>query len=120
MTITAIPKNRAKIPLRPVCFFDGLLDEHTKQEVQIEVSYEFNRDYFSSYISSVELRLGIGRLYIVKNMKEFLDHIYTNTPLEFGKNFTFDPAKHTFSEGEQKIINILMEIYETRSIWNKD
>jgi len=26
--------------------------------------------------------------------------------------FTFDPAKHTFSEGEQKIINILMEIYE--------
>jgi len=24
-------------------FFDGLLDEHTKQEVQIEVSYEFNR-----------------------------------------------------------------------------
>jgi len=88
------------------------LDEHTKQEVQIEVSYEFNRDYFSSYISSVELRLGIGRLYIVKNMKEFLDHIYTNTPLEFGKNFTFDPAKHTFSEGEQKIINILMEIYE--------
>jgi len=93
-------------------FFDGLLDEHTKQEVQIEVSYEFNRDYFSSYISSVELRLGIGRLYIVKNMKEFLDHIYTNTPLEFGKNFTFDPAKHTFSEGDQKIINILMEIYE--------
>jgi len=84
------------------------------------VSYEFNRDYFSSYISSVELRLGIGRLYIVKNMKEFLDHIYTNTPLEFGKNFTFDPAKHTFQKGNKKLSIYSWKYMKTRSIWNKD
>jgi len=97
-------------------FFEGLLDENPRQEVQLEITYEFNRDYFNSHTSTLELRLGIGKLYIVKDMKEFLSHIYTNTPLEFGKNFTFDPAQHTFSEGDQKIIDILMEIYENEKL----
>ncbi|HOM01566.1 MAG TPA: DEAD/DEAH box helicase [Acetivibrio sp.] len=97
-------------------FFESFLDENPKQEVHLEITYEFNRDYFNSHMSSLELRLGTDRLYIVKNMKEFLAHISANTPLEFGKNFTFDPEKHTFSKEDQKIIDILMEIYENERL----
>jgi len=79
------------------------LDEHTKQEVQIEVSYEFNRDYFSSYISSVELRLGIGRLYIVKNMKEFLDHIYTTHLWSLAKILLLTLQSILFQKGNKKL-----------------
>lgn len=97
-------------------FFEGFIDEKPKQEVQLEITYEFNRDHYNSHISTLEFRIGIGRLYVVRNIKELLSHIYTKTSLEFGKNFTFDPAIHAFSEEDQKIIDILMEIYENEKL----
>lgn len=97
-------------------FFEGLRDENIKKEVQLETTYEFSRDYHTKYVSSLEFRIGAGRLYVIRNLKEFLASIYDKRPFEFGKNFTFDPSISVFSERDQKIIDILMEIYENERL----
>jgi SNF2 family DNA or RNA helicase len=97
-------------------FFDGLTSHNHKQEVQLEITYDFQRDYHNRYISSMEFRIGTGRLYVLRNIKEFLAKVYDSQPFEFGKNFIFDPAKHAFLGANKEIINILLEIYENEKL----
>jgi SNF2 family DNA or RNA helicase len=92
-------------------FFEGLREKPMKEHIQLEVLYELERGY-DRFLSSVELRIGKDRLYVVKNMQQLLDSIVSNQPLEFGKNFTFDPISHTFVKEEQGIIDLLLEIHE--------
>lgn len=109
-------KNQNNVLDELFSFFDSLTGEDHKQEVQLEITYEFQSDYFDKFISSMEFRIGTGRLYILRNIKEFLANVYDSQPFEFGKNFTFDPIKHTFSGKNKEIIDILLEIYENEKL----
>ena len=93
-------------------FFANLRDDSLKQTVQTEFHYEYSRENYDSFVSTLELRIGTGRLYVVRNLKDFLQQLYNQKSYEFGKNFTFDPEIHTFSETDKKVMDILMEIYE--------
>ncbi len=109
-------KNQIKTLNEVFSFFDGLTSENHKQEVQFEITYDFQRSYYNKYISSMEFRIGTGRLYVLRNIKNFLASVYDSQPFEFGKNFIFDPLKHIFSGRNKKIIDILMEIYENEKL----
>lgn len=86
-----------------------------KSPVQLEITYEFEPNPFgdmdnSSYIS---LRIGESKLYVVKSIKKLLESFESKEELLFGKEFTFDPKIHRFSEIDQPIIDLLQEIYDT-------
>lgn len=82
-----------------------------KKELKLDVGYTF--EYMYGRISSVDLKIGEDRTYVVKNIKQFLYSINTNNgPIEYSKFFSFDPQLHTFSRVDQEIINLLLEIYE--------
>ncbi len=57
----------------------------------------------------VSLRVGVTRLYIVKDIALFLDSIARRRSLTFGKGLTYDPAVHGFSTRDQKLIAILRD-----------
>ncbi|HEY8909907.1 MAG TPA: DEAD/DEAH box helicase [Desulfosporosinus sp.] len=63
----------------------------------------------------LQLKLGLHRLYIVKDIEKFLTSIQTGRPLEFGKQFTFDPTEQAFNEEDQAIITMLLEMFEQLS-----
>ena len=61
---------------------------------------------------SLELKTGLTKNYVVKNMRKFLDAILENEALEFGKNFIFNPTLQKFKDEDEKIIDMLLELRE--------
>lgn len=91
----------------------GFIQElpESKKELKLEIGYTF--EYISRRISSIDLRIGEDRTYVVKNIKQLLYSISTNSgTIEYGKFFSFNPELHTFSRVDQEVINLLLELYE--------
>lgn len=78
----------------------------------LNVDLKIESEGLNSSLLSLELKVGFGRLYVVKDIKEFIKSILNNECMEFGKNFTFNPSLHKFSEEDKKILNILFDIYD--------
>ncbi len=115
-------------------FFDDLLSKQVaknifgffnsktsilKKAVNLEIIYELKKEKVGlrmiSY-SSLMLRIGQERLYIVKDIKNLFDSIVKNEEVHFGKEFSFDPALHDFQEEDKPIINLILELYETEKM----
>jgi SNF2 family DNA or RNA helicase len=69
-----------------------------------------------SLIVSLSLRIGEDKLYVVKNMEQFLWAVEEKKELVFGKKFTFDPWRHGFSQADQRFIEVLLEIYQVNKL----
>lgn len=83
-----------------------------RRTVEIEITYEFEPYYNIDNTSSFSMRIGERRLYTVRSPKDLINSIENNEPLEFGKEFTFDPEIHCFKEEDQPIMDLLKEFYE--------
>jgi SNF2 family DNA or RNA helicase len=81
-----------------------------KRDINIEVRYCY--DNLNQLSSGLELRVGLDRFYVVKNIKEFLRAIEASEELEFGKGFTYTPSAHKFNNEDRKLIELLQENYE--------
>lgn len=60
----------------------------------------------------LELKVGEEKLYVVKNMKSFLEAVIEHNELEFGKNFTYNSYLHRFKDEDKFILSMLKDIYE--------
>lgn len=89
-------------------------ESYSKVLLNFEVDYEFIHGKHG-FLNDTYLSLKVGdqRLYVVKNIKEFIEAIINEETLSFGKNFTFDPNTHYFKEEDKLIIDLLKEIYDT-------
>jgi SNF2 family DNA or RNA helicase len=79
-------------------------------EYKLEIESGFNNTV------SLELKVGENKLYVVKNIREFIETIGLKRPLGFGKNFTYNPEIHSFKEDDKGIINLLDHIYESERV----
>jgi SNF2 family DNA or RNA helicase len=85
--------------------------ESSRKELNMEIKLEVNS--WSDRGSNLQLKIGEDRLYVVRNMREFITSYIGNTQeMEFAKGFTFDPKIHHFNEKDEKIIKLIEEIYE--------
>ncbi|MFZ3132973.1 MAG: SNF2 helicase associated domain-containing protein, partial [Desulfosporosinus sp.] len=62
--------------------------------------------------AQMQLKLGLLRLYVVKNIEQFISSIKTGRSLEFGKQFTFEPSHQSFKEEDRALIAMLQEMFE--------
>lgn len=85
--------------------------ENATKLLNLTFKLEAEKEY-SSFLS-LELKIGEQKLYVVKNIREFVRSVISKDELEFGKNFIFTPTLHRFKDEDKKIIDILAEIYET-------
>lgn len=92
-------------------YFTRFVDSKPKTEIKLELILSV---YNSRHESGAELELKVGedRTYVVKNMYEFLESIDEERKLYFGKTFEYNPDSHTFSEEDNKIIELLLDIYD--------
>lgn len=90
----------------------GMLTNHDVKR-QARVHYVIHQKDILTNLSSLELKIGEGTLYVVKDLKEFLEVTQNkDRTLVFGKNFTYNPKDSIFTAEDENIINILMEVYE--------
>lgn len=92
-------------------FFEAIYASVPLKEVKLDVVLEIDHGYKRKFYS-MELRIGEDRLYVVKSIKDFIESIQQKRIITFGKNFTFNPGEHYFSEIDKKIIKLAAELYE--------
>jgi SNF2 family DNA or RNA helicase len=63
----------------------------------------------------LQLKIGLNHLYIIKDFEKFISSLKTGRPLEFGKQFTFEPTEQSFIVEDRAIINMLQEMFEQLS-----
>lgn len=81
---------------------------------RLNLSVKLNIELWSNKGSSIEIKIGEDRLYVVKNMRNFMEaYSKGKLEIEFGKGFTYNPKIHFFSEEDKEILNILEELYQT-------
>ncbi|OZM56666.1 hypothetical protein CIB95_10600 [Lottiidibacillus patelloidae] len=92
----------------------------------IKVEYSLKPDYnqANGTLFTVEMKIGIERLYVVKNLKELLDYIENKKEYYFSKSFSYDPYLHSFHKEDLEIFQLLAKInksetfFNSRSAWN--
>lgn len=90
--------------------FSNHHQEIPKEEVTLVVELQINPGHRVS--AQMQLKLGLQRLYVVKDIEQFISSIKTGRPLEFGKQFTFEPSLQSFKEEDRALINMLLEMFE--------
>ncbi|WP_027623036.1 DEAD/DEAH box helicase [Clostridium lundense] len=94
----------------------NLLDKSTLLKIYLNTSYKLNIEHGHNGGVSIEVKIGDDKLYVIKNIKEFVENLLSGNEIYFGKGFTFNPYIHKFKEEDEKIINLLIETYEYKKV----
>ncbi|TBL81204.1 DEAD/DEAH box helicase [Paenibacillus thalictri] len=74
---------------------------------------------YRKQIMGIELKIGSKRLYIVHNLKEFLEKVDRSEAHVFSKHFIYDPAEHCFRKEDDAVIRQLIDIYHNQKVYNE-
>ncbi|WP_281975975.1 DEAD/DEAH box helicase [Halobacillus litoralis] len=67
----------------------------------------------------IELKLGEGYPYVIKNIRELLEHIHKDHSYRITKKFTYDPSEHTLSKEDREIFHLLQTSYEQEQFYEQ-
>ena len=87
-------------------------EEGFKKTLDLEVVFNYYEDDYDNEKPYLELKIGLDKLYVVKNIKRLLETFKTGKKLVFGKNFTLYPDQHNFKPEDKLIIEMLNDIYD--------
>lgn len=112
---------RAVIPKQSVSDFMALFTKPEQKMVHEELNLELELEifYVRQVYGQLQLKVGQNRLYVVKDLEEFLFAIQADRSLKFGKQFTYDPLLHTFSEEDQKVVDMLQDMLSQYNAFNE-
>ena len=83
-----------------------------KQYLNLDIKYYYDSNN-SNRKAFVELKIGVDKLYVVRNIKQFFACYNTGMEtMEFGKKFTYNPYLHLFKEEDLNIIELFKEASE--------
>lgn len=91
-----------------------VFSNHHQEIPQVEVTLAVELQIIPGHRVSaqMQLKLGLQRLYVVKNIEHFISSIKTGRSHEFGKQFTFEPARQSFKQEDRALIAMLQEMVE--------
>lgn len=91
--------------------------QNPREEIRLDEPETVNVEYTCTAAAqnrkstlSIEVKLGVRRLYTIQKIKPLLAHIENETPFEIAKLFTLDPAVHAFRDIDREILGLLGEI----------
>lgn len=95
----------------------------TRFDARSPLEIEFTLHPFSygyrKYLFGLEMKIGSKRLYIVKNIRDFLDKLSRREPYSFSKHFIYDPAQHSFHPQDEVLIQKMVEIYHNEQMYQE-
>src|SRR5699024_8097020 len=84
-----------------------------KVPMEIEYTLKFNYDN----TVWLEWRTGIDHRYVVKNIRDFLDHVLYGEAHFFTKKFTYHPSEHYFFKQDMEIFKLLSSFIATGDVF---
>ncbi|MEG2364112.1 MAG: DEAD/DEAH box helicase [Terrisporobacter sp.] len=83
--------------------------EKEQEKIKLEVHMENLGDETSS---KVEFKIGKDKMYVMKSPKDFAHARFYNKEIKYGKDFTYNPKKHYFSQQDEEIASMIDEMVE--------
>ncbi|WP_346222313.1 SNF2 helicase associated domain-containing protein [Heyndrickxia faecalis] len=71
----------------------------------------------SDHFLTIEIKIGPGRTYVVRDIKDFLGNVSRGNPHAFTKNFIYDPDEHAFEEEDKEIVEMLLYMLSTQQLY---
>lgn len=91
---------------------------HHKKPLKVEFYLRQWSNPFDKDFLTISLKIGEDRLYIVKNIKQFLEELENGQPISFSPNFTYDPLEHLFLPSDFELIKILQNIAKNEIVYH--
>ncbi|SHI85000.1 Superfamily II DNA or RNA helicase, SNF2 family [Clostridium amylolyticum] len=85
-----------------------------KQKLNVKINYHYNNT--GRIKSHVEVKVGVNRLYIIKDIERFLEAMEDNIPFKLSKAFQYNSKQHEFKEEHKDLIALFKDIYEFNKI----
>lgn len=93
-------------------FSDALImDTISKQSVKIEVYLRLIQDDIR-FVANLYLKIGLDKMYIVKNLRELLEAFDLNDEIDYGKSFTLIPEYHQLPKSLKEFFKVIQDIHE--------
>ncbi|RCW48562.1 DEAD/DEAH box helicase [Paenibacillus prosopidis] len=89
----------------------------TRTPLDVEITCKLYPYGYRKHMFGIELKVGPKRLYIVQKIREFLERVELGKPFVFSKNFTYDPALHSFQPENDAVIRQLIQIYRNETMY---
>ncbi|WMT38868.1 DEAD/DEAH box helicase [Paenibacillus sp. D2_2] len=87
-----------------------------RERIEAEFILRLDSYGYEKQIFSIEMKLGTKRLYIVKNIKQFLEQVDLGGKYTFTPNFTYDPQFHSFPAELSAIVQKLIDIHRNEHL----
>ncbi|MGL5311826.1 MAG: SNF2 helicase associated domain-containing protein [Peptostreptococcaceae bacterium] len=100
-----------KLPDTPNAQLLYYFDDNEKELVNLEVNIEASDDKIYA-----DFKIGTDKMYVLKNLKAFAEARVKNQLLEYGKNFTYNPNLHYFSESDEELIDMIEDFGSNSTI----
>ncbi|WP_226037295.1 DEAD/DEAH box helicase [Aquibacillus saliphilus] len=96
---------------------EGYNQEHiSKQTLQTE--FIVKTMYPASNLWTIEIKIGINRTYVVKNLKQFLNSVEQQKNLYFTDNYTYDPMEQVFNQEDFELIQLLIDVSKNEEAYS--
>lgn len=104
------PKNK-KVNVKKTNYEDllsTLIGEHDKEKLKIDITISKNN--WSSKLQA-DFKIGLksksNKMYMIRDINQFLVSLYNRVPIKYGKDFSFDIKEQCFSYEDKRLIKFL-------------
>ena len=91
--------------------------DKAREIVSLEVYINLIEDKEEPFYD-VTFKIGTEKMYVLKSIEDFIKYRNLQKPLEYGKEFTYDPSIHYFSKEDRHIIDFIEEYWELTRVVN--
>ncbi|MBU7314806.1 DEAD/DEAH box helicase [Paenibacillus oleatilyticus] len=91
----------------------------TRTQLEVEFTCAPFAYGYRKYMFGIELKVGPKRLYIVQNIREFLERVERRQAFVFTKHFTYDPELHSFKIEDDAILRQLIQICRNERLYRE-
>lgn len=84
-------------------------DNTEMEKINLEVNLSRKSYFRGSEFYEADFRIGNKKTYVLKSISEFINARSMGSKLTYGKDFTFNPEVHYFSDEDERIIEFMEE-----------
>ncbi|GAB6990795.1 DEAD/DEAH box helicase [Paenibacillus pini] len=90
-----------------------------KETLNVEFICKITNEYMPDPKFKIEIKIGLKRLYVVQNIRQFLRHVEERRIFAFTKLFTYDPSLHKFKNEDSALIKLLQQTYNSEFAYDE-
>ncbi|MGL5694051.1 MAG: SNF2 helicase associated domain-containing protein, partial [Peptostreptococcaceae bacterium] len=101
-------KNKSKVK-RNKNYINKELLNYFKSKPKEKVNLDIKLELVGKSTLCADFRIGIDKMYVMKNLREFALARSSSTDLIYGIDFAYNPASNYFSDEDEKILDMIEE-----------